>query len=67
MSTLQIDRGLSRYYQLQNAPYKIDDESYGKFLEWCDMNGYDIGGIKDELEQDQDDCALIDFIILFIL
>lgn len=61
MSTSQIDKGLERYYHHKGISYKEDDESYGMFAEWCDINGYDTDGIKDELQQDPEDCALIDF------
>ena len=39
----------------------MDDDGNGLFMEWCDVNGYNTDGIEDELEQDPEDCALIEF------
>lgn len=47
--------------QRKDVSYKEDDESYWLLAEWCDISGYDTDGINDELQQDPDDCALIDF------
>ena len=63
MSIKQIDLGLSRYYNRHQVEYykdKEDDQS-GKFTNWCNDNGYDTDGIRDELENEPSECVLIEF------
>ena len=60
MSTQQIDLGLSRYYKRYQVEYyeDKDDDQSGKFMKWCNDNGYDTDGIRDELENEPSECAL---------
>eukprot|EP01084_Bolivina_argentea_P131944 232843_1 len=60
MSRKQIDIGLSKYYKDKEIEY-FDNDGIGKFMEWCDVNGYDTEAIEDELEQEPIDCALVEF------
>eukprot|EP01084_Bolivina_argentea_P147507 258062_1 len=57
----QIDQGLSRYYKLHNINDYFNNDERGKFEEFCDENGFDDNDVKEELDQDIDDCCLTDF------
>ena len=56
----QIDIGLSRYYAHKSIQY-FNNDGIGKFMEWCDDNGYDDDNIAFELQQDPQDFILHEF------
>eukprot|EP01083_Nonionella_stella_P261081 889411_1 len=61
MSTKQIDAGLARYYQQKGIQYIDKANGIGKFIEWCNVNGYNTESVKEELKRQPFECTLVEF------
>ncbi|MEM7361876.1 MAG: hypothetical protein AAF335_02585, partial [Bacteroidota bacterium] len=57
----KIDYGLNIYYQLQGIYDYFDGDGQGKFSKWCEENGYEDETIIEELDEDIEDCAILEF------
>ena len=56
----QIESNLEMYYRQANKSY-LDELGLGKFLYFCNKEGYDTESVLDELDNEPNDCALVDF------
>lgn len=55
-----MDKGLEEYYKSIEVNY-FNDEGVGKFWEFCDENGFDDEDLEEELENDPEDCMILEF------
>ena len=53
MSRKQVNTGLERYYKHKKAKY-LNDDNIGKFMKWCEDNGFETDVIQEELENMDD-------------
>ena len=61
-SIAQIDKALREYYKaLGKEEQYIQDDGRGLMEYFCDENGVDEEGLKDEMNVDPADCMLLDF------
>ncbi len=49
---------LFRYYKSKGDNTYFDKHGNGKFLNFCQVNGFDNNSIKDEMESAADECKL---------
>eukprot|EP01083_Nonionella_stella_P303936 1054000_1 len=59
----RIDDGLSDYYQKQQIDYFVEGgRNYiGKFMKFCEENGFDDDTVKNEKDSSVEECLLLDF------
>eukprot|EP01084_Bolivina_argentea_P288055 494348_1 len=57
----RIDDGLAIYYQTNKRNDYFNDDGIGKFVDFCEVNGFDDGDVEEEMKTDPDECMLIDF------
>eukprot|EP01083_Nonionella_stella_P200576 734388_1 len=59
----RIDDGLSDYYQKQQMNYFVEGgRNYiGKFMKFCEENGFDDDTVKNEMDSSVEECLLLDF------
>eukprot|EP01084_Bolivina_argentea_P288054 494346_1 len=57
----RIDDGLAIYYQTNKRNDYFHDDGKGKFAEYCEANGFEDDAVEEEMQNDPDDCMLVDF------
>ncbi|MEM7184724.1 MAG: hypothetical protein AAF518_27765, partial [Spirochaetota bacterium] len=57
----KMDTALNSYYQSQGKDDYLNDNNKGKFESFCDEEGFDSEGVRDELNAGSNDCLLVGF------